>query len=266
LDLETGDGPIASWETLKKKARRVETALFSKLGRLSKLAVKLDRQANGLGGAAGGESKKPKAAGDSSGDDSGSDSHVSLEKEIDALIAQLNATSEEMSRYAGDAASVAGAGVSGAASGSGESTSFIYLAQRYRAVASEFAVEFKRTRESIAASVARTELLGDTRSGGLGGGLRPRAELLLGERTSLHASLRTVDNVLGEAEHARSRLQYATAVFASMRTRVSGIGKKFPVVNSLINRIQASKNREQIWLALTCAVCMIFTFLWWSSR
>jgi len=97
-----------------------------------------------------------------------------------------------------------------------------------------------------------------------GSNLRPRTELLMREKASLSNSLAAADDLIEQAAHARDRLARSRqTVFQGLQTRLGQLGTRFPVLNSLIAKVQAHKYRDVLVLGLVIGLCLIFTFYFW---
>ena len=258
-----------AWDALKKAARKYESQAYTKLADYSRLAqsvssattaalsshsAHLSSQSTSLLAS----SPAPTAANILSA----AAPAEALEADISDLLSRLSSTADEMARVIGLEPSSAASSTNG------------YTLQRYRAILHDYSNEFRKTREHLAAARQRAELLlpasSPTAAASHGSpsssSLRPRSEQLIREKSSLHVSLRMTDELLQQASEGREALLSQSSMFQAMRGRLSGVRAKFPVVNSLMGRIERQRKKDVIVIAAVLATCIIFTFLYIASK
>jgi Golgi SNAP receptor complex protein 1 len=149
-----------------------------------------------------------------------------------------------------------------------------YTLQRYRAILHDYSNEFRKTRDSLNAARQRAELLLPAASptGSLASStsspnsLRPRSDLLLREKSSLHSSLRMADDIISQAAEARESLLGQSSMFQAMRGRVLGIRQRFPLLHSVMSRIERQRKKDAIVIAAVIATCICFTVVYISNK
>ena len=284
-----------AWDALKKAARRVESQAYTRLTDYSRIAQTvststaqaLNAHSSLLSSSSASLLSASTSASSSSSPPiaeviaSSSAKAAELEAEITELLQKLSATTEEMSRViAADAAAAAssssglGSGGSGLAVGS-ETNS--YTLQRYRAILHDYSNEFRKTRDSLQAARQRAELLlpaasptgaaaSLSSSTSSPNSLRPRSDLLLREKSSLHSSLRMADDIISQAAEARESLLGQSSLFQAMRGRVLGIRQRFPLLHSAMSRIERQRKKDAIVIAAVIATCICFTVVYASNK
>ena len=248
----------SSWDSLKKSARRYESQCYTKLTELSRHASSI----NSLTSAAiSAHSSQSGSASSQSIIDVAESSGI-LENEISDLLIKLTSTTEEMNKIIS----------SDPQSAVNETNS--YTLQRYRAILHDYTAEFKKTKETINSARQRAELLLPSSSSPssandslLGNDrLRPRTDLLLREKNSLHNSLRITDEIILQATESRDSLHQQGQMFGLIRGRVNSLRTKFPVVNNLIGRIERQRKKDVIVMASVIATCICFTVIYIANK
>ncbi|KDD71519.1 hypothetical protein H632_c4872p1 [Helicosporidium sp. ATCC 50920] len=78
-----------------------------------------------------------------------------------------------------------------------------------------------------------------------------------------HAML---DDVLGTAQGVAGSLSSQRQLFDGISGKVSQVGQRFPVVNTLLNAIRRRKNRDNVILGAVIAACTLFILVYWMSK
>ena len=301
LSLSLATPPSEHFESLKKAARKYESQAYTKLteyGRLAQQTVAashhaVQQQQQHYSTAASSSSSQPYSASSSSAFSSYSDastatsdtasllsssssasaapssssatsllaslpSPAELERDIGDLLGKLAATTDDMSRSLATEGSTSG----------GLSETNQYTVQRYRAILHDYNSEFRKTKESITNARQRAELLlsaapSSASTSLAASSLRPRTEQLLREKGSLQHSLRMTDELLSSAATSHSNLlQQSSSLFHTIRGKVSGLRARYPVVSSLIGRIERQRRKDVIVMGSVIAACICFTSLY----
>ena len=93
-------------------------------------------------------------------------------------------------------------------------------------------------------------------------GLNRRSELYVKETDHLRNSERLIDDQIAIAMATKENLTQQRGAFHSISQRLVSTLQKFPLVNSLIQRINLRKRRDSIILASVIAVCLILLILY----
>lgn len=140
------------------------------------------------------------------------------------------------------------------------------IVQRYRSVLQEHQNLFKNLSSNISSYLQRMELLSGGRRRYDSEGADRSTDLLLREQSSLNYSVKASDEVIGQAHSTLEEMKKMRSAFSSSKNKAIQLVSGSPIINSLINRIKRTKQRDTIVLAITIAVCMIFTFIYWLDK
>ncbi|KAJ2942904.1 hypothetical protein O0L34_g15093 [Tuta absoluta] len=214
-----------SWEELRKQARHLENDIDVKLVAFSKLGV----------------SSGPSSLNSESVPLINSDDMFdTMSMELEQLLNKLSQINDKMADLA----------PSGAAT--------MHTIKRHREILMDYQQEFSKTSQRVNARREREELLrgGSPPPSALGG--LNRRDQYAKEANHLHSSHMLVDEQINIAMEARDHLSSQRQTFKRMQTRFNDITNRFPMLNSLIFRINARKRRDSLIIGLVVAVC---TFL-----
>lgn len=185
-----------------------------------------------------------------------SDSFHSLSSELEALLARLSTVNESMADFA---------------SRQSQSAAIHHTLQRHRDILLDYKQEFTKTRANIEAVIEREDLLSSVHrdidefrvgvSGGKAG--KSRMDLLLQESESARNSERMLDEQINIAIESRETLVNQRVVFKAIQTKLNDISNRFPLINSLVQKINLRKRRDSIILGLVIGLCLLF-MLWYA--
>mmetsp|Transcript_10412 Transcript_10412/g.19424 ORF Transcript_10412/g.19424 Transcript_10412/m.19424 type:complete len:137 (+) Transcript_10412:454-864(+) len=97
------------------------------------------------------------------------------------------------------------------------------------------------------------------------GGDDQSQELLMRERNSILNSNRMAENVINQAIEVHSDLLEQRRTFTGTTGRLVDIGRQVPGLNTLIQRIEDKRTRDNTILALVIACCICFLLWYWMS-
>ncbi|CAK1590477.1 unnamed protein product [Parnassius mnemosyne] len=215
----------SSWEDLRKQARHLENDIDMKLVAFSKLGV-----------TSGSSSLSSETVPLINSDDM----FDTMSMELQQLLNKLSAINDKMADLAPN----------GAAS--------MHTIKRHREILMDYQQEFSKTSARVSARREREELLrGGSPPPAAAAGLSRRDQYAK-EANHLHSSHMLVDEQINIAMEAREHLSSQRQTFKRMQTRFNDIANRFPMLNSLIYRINSRKRRDSLILGLVVAVC---TFL-----
>ncbi|XP_037974659.1 Golgi SNAP receptor complex member 1 isoform X2 [Plutella xylostella] len=217
----------SSWEELRKQARILENDIDVKLVAFSKL---------GAGSAASGLSSESVPLLNSE------DMFDTMSMELQQLLNKLSSINDKMADLAPNGAAT------------------MHTIKRHREILMDYQQEFSKTSERVSARREREELL-------RGSGAPPAAGLsrrdqYAKEASHLHSSHMLVDEQINIAMDAREHLNSQRQTFKRMQTTFNDITNRFPMLNSLIYRINARKRRDSLILGLVVAVCTFLMLLY----
>ncbi|XP_050087472.1 Golgi SNAP receptor complex member 1 [Anopheles aquasalis] len=228
----------AEWDSLRKQARHLENDIDMKLIAFNKVGV---GAASGGSSAAAGSTDTSPLLGD----------HVfeTLSIEIEQMLDKLSNINEKMAELP--------------ASG----TAVMHVLQRHREILHGYRQEYLKIQANHTTRIEREELL---RGSGLGNsaigspstsGLS-RRDMYLKENTHLHNSSSLVNDQISIAMETKEHLSSQRQHLKRFQTRMHDISNRFPMISSLIQRINIRKRRESLILGAVIAVCTILLLLY----
>jgi len=239
-----------NWEELRKRARQLENEIDSKLVSLNKLGIS-------LGGtharfdvnyaSSSGVEKTPLL--------SSQTTFESLSAELESLLAKLNEINDQMTDF-----------VHGSASGSGfsQNPALQHTLRRHRDILRDYSNEFNRTHTNIQTQLDRQELLGSTDADSLQNGLnnRGRTDMYLKENEHLRSTERMIDDQISIAISAKEHMQSQRMNLRDISKKINTITKRYPAINSVMQKIQFKKRKDTIVLAGVISACLILLFIY----
>jgi hypothetical protein len=142
------------------------------------------------------------------------------------------------------------------------------LVRRHHEIHFDYSTEFKnisatvhRKRESMDL-FASSKKLSTATGAGAGAGGDSSVDMLLRERSSIAASMRSINEVIAQAFDAKSGLLGQRGALGGASLGLAGIANNVPSFNRLIDGITRKKLKETLIVALFCGVLLCFT-IWW---
>ncbi|XP_065088518.1 Golgi SNAP receptor complex member 1 [Ochlerotatus camptorhynchus] len=228
----------SDWDALRKQARHLENDIDLKLIAFNKVGT----GSSSLNSAASSPSDTSPLLGD----------HVfeSLSLEIEQMLDKLSNINEKMAEIPGTGAAV------------------MHVLQRHREILHGYRQEYLKIQANHTTRMEREELL---RGSGLGGttslsspstsGLS-RRDMYLKENTHLHNSSSMVNDQISIAMETKEHLSSQRQHMKRFQTRMHDISNRFPMISSLIQRINIRKRRESLILGGVIGVCTILLLLY----
>ncbi|KAF2349489.1 hypothetical protein FHG87_019756 [Trinorchestia longiramus] len=232
VDVENIDN--MSFEELRRRARQLEGDIDAKLVAFSKLASSY------------GSHKSPSPNSDATPLLSSDDQYEMLSGEITQLLSALAEVNERLSNCS-----------------PGSAVAHLHTVQRHRDILQDYRNEFQRTSSTIKSRRERDQLLGSgngRKNGSLAG--VSRRDFYLKESEHLHSSDRMVDEQISIAVETRDHMKSQREAFKLIQTKVNDLSNRFPMLNTLMNKINLRKRRDSIVLGLVIGLCLAF-MLWW---
>ncbi|XP_064392385.1 Golgi SNAP receptor complex member 1-like [Halichondria panicea] len=221
------------WEDLRKESRRLETEIDLKLVSFSKLGSTYSHRDDSVDG--------PVRTG-----------HVfdTMTLEIEQLISKLRGVNDALNEYVSTVSSTSPSG------------SLYHTLQRHNEILQDYNKEFTRTKANIVAQRQREELLGQSRRDyKVSSGLNRRTELYLKENEQIRGSERLADEAISIAMSTKENLSHQRNVFAGVTNKVSSITSRFPLINSVVQKINIRKRRDSFILGGVVAVCIVILLI-----
>ncbi|EDW14416.2 Golgi SNAP receptor complex member 1 [Drosophila mojavensis] len=224
----------SSYDVLRKQARTLENEIDLKLVAFSKI------------GAGSSISSSNSSAADTSpllGE------HVfdSLSADIEQMLDKLSTLNESMSELP--------------ATGSAA----MHTLQRHREILQGYRQEFNKICANHTMRIEREELL---RGSGLATSGSPsisglsRREMYMKESGHLSSASNMVNDQINIAIETRDNLHAQRQAFKRLQTRLNDISNRFPLISSLIQRINIKKRRDSLILGAVIGFCVILLLIY----
>jgi len=229
-----------SWEGLRKKARVLENELEMKLVSFSKLGINQQK---------GYQKVEEKEALLGSSSDT---MFETMSLEIEKLLSNLTEVNDSMSAFLSDMSI-------------GEANSAqLHTMQRHRDILQDYSHEFSKTKANIQATKEREDLLGSVRRDiyEYKTGANRRTDLYLKENDHLKNSDRMADEIIDMAMTTKENLGSQRRLFSNISNRVVSLTNRFPVINSLVQKINVRKRRDTLILGFIVSLCIILLLLY----
>lgn len=232
-------GTEKSWETLRRESRQLENEIDAKLVSFSKLSSSFLHRDTGLE-----NSHKV-----------GNPIHVfeTMSIEIEQLLLRLRGVNDQMNACMSR--------TPGVTTPTPTPTAALYhTLQRHNEILQDYSQEFARTKNNILAQKQREELLGPSRHKDgytSSSALNRRTELYLKEHGHIQGSETLTDDAIRIAIETKENLSHQRNAFSGITTRMQSVTHQFPLVNSLVQKINLRKRRDALILGFVVAVCLI---------
>uniref|UniRef100_A0A2P2HZW3 Golgi SNAP receptor complex member 1 n=1 Tax=Hirondellea gigas TaxID=1518452 RepID=A0A2P2HZW3_9CRUS len=220
-----------SFEELRKRARKLEGDIDAKLVLFSKLASNY------------GSSHRSNKS-DSIPLLSTDDQYETLCSELEQMLGYLSDINEHLNSCSSSSA-----------------VAHLHTIQRHRDILQDYRNEFQRTNGTIKNRREREQLIGTCRSNGSLVGLS-RRDLYLKENDHLTSSERMIDEQISIAVDARDHMKSQREAFKMIQTKVNDLSNRFPIINTLMNRIYMRKRRDSLIMGVVFGLGFTF-LLWW---
>ncbi|XP_030559559.1 Golgi SNAP receptor complex member 1 [Drosophila novamexicana] len=224
----------SSYDVLRKQARTLENEIDLKLVAFSKIGA----GSSGLSSNSSAADTSPLLG-----------EHVfdSLSAEIEQMLEKLSTLNESMSELP--------------ATGSAA----MHTLQRHREILQGYRQEFNKICANHTMRIEREELL---RGSGLATSGSPsisglsRREMYMKESGHLTSSSNMVNDQINIAIETRDNLHAQRQAFKRLQTRFNDISNRFPLISSLIQRINIKKRRDSLILGAVIGFCVILLLIY----
>ncbi|CAH1984810.1 unnamed protein product [Acanthoscelides obtectus] len=220
-----------SYEDLRKQARQLENEIDLKLVAFSKLGAGIN---------------SPHTHSDTVPLLSEEDTFESMALEIEQLLSKLGQINERLSEQP----------VSGAA--------MLHTLQRHRDILADLTRDFRKTNSQRESRRERQDLLRGSDSF-RSDGINNRRDIYLKENQHIHSSDRLVNDQISIAMETREHLTSQRQTLKKLQTRFNNISNRYPMISSLIQRINLKKRRDSIILGLVVSLCTILMLIYTFS-
>ncbi|KZT54132.1 28 kda golgi snare protein [Calocera cornea HHB12733] len=228
---------MATYDSLRRQLRTLESSLDAKLTTYSKLASSIPRQAAaaGAGPGPGGSAYEP-------GRGSARGGTEELEEEIGGMVDRVRGLSRILSTPS-------------APSG----PSVAHAVQRHREVLQDYTRDFRRTKQNVQTALEQANLLGSVR-GEIENYKTSRTsttDALLSERGHIDSSHRMADELLQHAHDTRAEFRQQARMLGGVQQRMTGVLSDIPGINNILGLIQTRRRRDAVIMGVLIAVCII---------
>jgi len=238
-----------TWEDLRRRARQLENDIDARLLSLNKLGVSVGgtQRRFDVHVAESSSEKSPLL--------SSQNAFEGLSAEIEHSLSKLREINEQMSDFIGSNVLASG----------GNNPALSHTLQRHREILRDYSQEFSRTRANIRASLEREQLLGSSSDDSLRGGdglNNRRSDGFLKEHEHIRSSDRLLDEQISIAISTKENLQHQRFGMRDISKKMNILSKKYPMINSLMQKIHLRKRRDSIVIATVIGICLILLFIY----
>ncbi|KAL7635654.1 UNVERIFIED_CONTAM: hypothetical protein RMT77_013471 [Armadillidium vulgare] len=227
--------PKMSFEELRKKARQLEHEIDNKLVAFSKLAASYG-SVNASVNSDRDSDTSPLLTGDQK--------YETISTELEQLLSALSEINERMNNSAQN------------------SFESVHTLQRHKDILQDYTKEYQRTNSTIKSRKERQQLLSSGRNGTeLMTGLS-RRDMYLKESEHLVNSERLIDEQINIALETRDHLKTQREAFKMLQTKMNDLTNRFPVINTLMTKINFRRRRDALVLGSVIGLCLTF-MMWW---
>lgn len=173
--------------------------------------------------------------------------------EIEQLLAKLKEVNDKMATYTQTQSLAV------------SSATILHTLQRHREILQDYTLEFQKTSANIQAQRQREELLSSVNkdiSSYKNPGLNRRNELYMKEHEHVRSSDRMVDEQISIAVKTKDELLNQRIAMKAIQTKMTTLANRFPMINSLMQRINIRKRRDSIIIGCVIGICIILILLY----
>ncbi|KAI1291752.1 Golgi SNAP receptor complex member 1 [Halotydeus destructor] len=229
---------MRQWEDIRKQARQLENEIDSKLLVLSRHGAQDSRAGDD-------DSDKTPLLSDFS-----TDLFERISTEIDSLLSKLSDINNKMAQY-GDQLT--------------KTPSATYTLQRHRDILTDYTKEFNKTRANILNRREREQLFKPSTEVAVELGINgpnKRSDLYQKEQDHLRNSEQLVDDQINIAIKTRESLINQRTALKAIKTQMTTLANRFPMINTLVNKIGLKKKKDTMILGSVIGVCLFLFILY----
>jgi len=229
---------LRHWEELRREARQIENEIDAKLLVLSRHGSKeikpYDEDSD----------KAPLLSADST------DVFERICTELEQLLARLTDVNTRMSQYSEPQM---------------KTPSATYTLQRHRDILKDYSKEFNKTKSNIVTQREREQLLKPSTNADLKGfsnQSKRSTDILMKEQDHIRNSENLVDEQINIAIRSRETIRNQHKALKAIQTQMTTLANRFPIIGSLIHRINVKKKKDTIILGCVIGVCLFLLLLY----
>uniref|UniRef100_A0A158Q5Y0 Golgi SNAP receptor complex member 1 n=1 Tax=Dracunculus medinensis TaxID=318479 RepID=A0A158Q5Y0_DRAME len=142
----------------------------------------------------------------------------------------------------------------------------LHTLQRHREILRDCTAEFHRTHENIRTQLERESLLNNRNERSCILNNRVKAsDLYLKEQEHISSCDRLLDEQISIAVSSKDYINNQGRSLREISKKMNALAKKYPMINSIAQKIQTKKRKDKIILAAVISICLILLFLYASN-
>ncbi|KAI9584820.1 Golgi SNAP receptor complex member 1 [Glossina fuscipes] len=146
-------------------------------------------------------------------------------------------------------------------SSAGTSTAGMHILQRHREILLSYRQEFNKISVNHTARIEREELFRGPENISKISGLN-RRDMYMKESNHLNSSNALINDQINIAIETRENLLSQRHAFKRLQTRFNDISNRFPLISSLIQRINIKKKRDALIVGAVIGLCVVLLLLY----
>ncbi|KAL8475221.1 hypothetical protein ACS0TY_030837 [Phlomoides rotata] len=89
---------------------------------------------------------------------------------------------------------------------------------------------------------------------------------LLKERASVHRSSGQMESVISQAQETLKTLVFQRSTFGGINSKLSNVSSRLPTVNHILSAIKKKKSMDAIILSLVASICTFLILIYWWTK
>mmetsp|Transcript_22352 Transcript_22352/g.31160 ORF Transcript_22352/g.31160 Transcript_22352/m.31160 type:complete len:260 (-) Transcript_22352:10-789(-) len=146
-----------------------------------------------------------------------------------------------------------------------DSNTSVNISQHHRSRLDDYTREFRRLRNAATSAWERAQLVRGKKKYESLPDRSVNMDNLMRERSSIHSSSVMANDLVLQAEETKSQLDRQLDRLSSINSRIRGVGRNMPSLNTIMSNIRYKKNRNMLILAGVISFCICFLLWWWWS-
>ncbi|KAJ4461546.1 putative UV-damage endonuclease [Paratrimastix pyriformis] len=217
------------FDELHRQARRLEETIDTKLMSFSKLGTSfLATEA------------APRAQADQKQKQANDHIFVAMGTDIEQLLSKLTQLNSKMAQFLQENPQAP--------------PTFVHTTSRHEEILKTLTQDYQKTKINNAHCRDHAELL----SGVTPGTVLSATDQLLRERSAIHNSDKSADDLLGQAADVTSVLSAQRGVLSTLQNKAAQAAGAFPAIHGIIAKMHARKMRDKVIIAIVVALCVAF--------
>ncbi|KAL4002221.1 Snare region anchored in the vesicle membrane C-terminus family protein [Acanthocheilonema viteae] len=235
---------VEIWDDLRRRARSLENHIDVKLVVLNKLA-------------SGTSGRYESLLNDKATVSSKQEIFDSLSAEIENMIAKLTQIDDQMAEYLMKCQtnSRTGAWASGPA--------LQHTLRRHREILRDYCAEYNRSHDNIRNQLQRESLLsGGSNESSYLNNRSKASDMYLKESEHISNCDRFLDEQISIAISAKEHVHNQRMSLRDISKKMNALAKKYPLINSVMQKMQARKRRDSVIMAVVISACLILMYIY----